>query len=197
VPTPLPLDAAKGAELSAALRRIDALKGEADISTIVPHYEEWYGYAKQRFASHPNSGLANAYFNRHRGHILKLAVILEAAMRASLNVSEQSWWDAEKFARDLEATIFSLLDTGMNALGFQQKKAEEKIRNAGPTGLPLSEFTRAFQHDPARDRDAWLQTLKLAGTIAEVANPTKGRTGRMLLHRDFFEEAAQGGLRAA
>lgn len=190
VPTPLPLDEMKGAELAKVLERINGLRGEADLSTVLPHYEEWYGYAKQRFASHPNGEVANAYFNRHRVHILKLAVIYEAAMGASLSVAEKSWWDAVKFASDLEATIFDLLDTGMNALGFKQKKAEERIRSAGASGLTLSEFTRAFQHDPARDRDAWLQTLKDTGTVKDVPAPTGGRTAHVLVHRDFFAYAA-------
>jgi hypothetical protein len=188
VPTPVPLDEAKAKELAFELEVISLVKGEADISRVLPEYEAWYHAAAKRFESQPNRALAEAYFNRHRNHVLKLAVIYEAARNYALTVTDSSWNHAVATGRELENTIFSLLTTGMNSLGFKQKKAEECIRDAGARGLHMSTFTRAFQHDPPRDREAWLRTLTDANVVKQVPRLTAGRTASILIHRDFCGE---------
>jgi L-amino acid N-acyltransferase YncA len=190
VPTPVALDEKMAKDLAFELEVISLLKGEADITGVMSEYETWYHAAAKRFESQPNKALAAAYFNRHRNHILKLAVIYEAARNYVLSVTDSSWNHAVATASTLENTIFSLLTTGMNALGFKQKKAEDLIRDAGQRGLHMSLFTRAFQHDSPRDREAWLRTLIDACVVKEVPRPTAGRTASILIHRDFWEKPA-------
>jgi len=71
-------------------------------------------------------------------------VIYEVSRSLSLRPTEASWIRAERAAKRLEETIFSLLGTGMNKEGFALSKMEERIKLAGPDGLPLSELTKAF-----------------------------------------------------
>jgi hypothetical protein len=83
------------------LRGISEIRGEADLAEIFPAYENWYREAKHRFDSQPNAELANAYFNRHRVHVLKLAVIYEVSRSLSLRLSEASWKRAARAAKRL------------------------------------------------------------------------------------------------
>jgi hypothetical protein len=108
--------------LVAQLGQISHIKGDADLTEILPSYEQWYGPAKQRFASQPNPSLASAYFNRHRVHVLKRAVIYEVSRSLSLGPTEASWSRAERQANRLEATISSLLATRMSREGFALSK---------------------------------------------------------------------------
>jgi hypothetical protein len=91
VPTPPPLDSSQVGPLVEQLQTIKELKGEADLSEILALYAEWYEPTRKRFHNQPNPGLAEAYFNRHRGHILKLAAVYEAATSHSLRVTVESW----------------------------------------------------------------------------------------------------------
>ena len=165
------------------LRKIDQLRGDADLSDILPYYEQWYVAARKRFTNHPNQALAGPYFNRHRAHILKLAVIYEASRSVSLPPSEASWKRAEHAASWLEETIFSLLSTGMNSEGFALKKIEERIQSAGVDGVALSELTRASQHEGPRRRLMRLATLKAADTIFTFYRRTPGRGATILVGR--------------
>jgi hypothetical protein len=167
------------------MHTISDLRGAADISDILPYYDNWYYGAKKRFAAQPNRGLAEAYFNRHRVHILKLAVIYEASRSASLRPTEASWRRAERAASWLENTIFSLLSTGLNAEGYAVKKMEDRILKAGADGLTLTDLTRAFQHDVLRQRHDRLSTLRAAGVVRTFQRKTPGRNLSILVHREF------------
>jgi hypothetical protein len=197
IPTPKSPDSREMDRLATVLKGIADLKGEADLTDILPLYEEWYVPTMKRFESQPNALLAGAYVNRHRVHILKLAVIYEVARSCSLRVSKASWWCAVATARKLEETIFSLLGTGMSSYGYKQGMAEELIQKAGSGGLLRSEFTRAFQHDPPRDREAWLHTLIQAERVKTDQRPTAGRTATFLIHRDFWGETLGKAIKAA
>jgi hypothetical protein len=187
VATPPPLDQTKQKALADCLVKIKALRGPASIAKIEPLYDEWYSAAKRRFEARPGRAMAMAYFGRHRIHILKLAVIYQAASRQTLEVSEAAWSRAVATARKLEDTIFSLLGTGMNAAGYALTKMEDAFRSAGAAGLAKSQFTRAFQQVPLYEREARLKTLVDAETIKEVRRTTAGRSATVYIHRDWDE----------
>ena len=188
IPTPLVPDPKLLPPLISSLRKIDQLRGDADLSDILPYFNEWYIAARKRFANQPNQALAGPYFNRHRAHILKLAVIYEASRSASLRPGEASWKRAERAASWLEETIFSLLGTGMNAEGFALKKMEERIQSVGVDGLALSELTRAFQHEDPRRRLMRITTLKAADTVFTFYRQTPGRGATILVHRNYLDD---------
>jgi hypothetical protein len=187
VPIPTQPDASLVAPLAARLVLIGKLSGEADLSSILQDYKVWYSGAKQRFDSQPNRGLALAYWNRHRGHIIKLAVIFEASQTATLSVSTAAWDRAVKLAEQVEGQIFKLLPTGMSAAGHELQRIEERVRQAGPQGLSQSDFTRAFQSMKPRERAEHLETLEMAGTIQAGMVSTAGRKKKVYIHVDFFQ----------
>jgi hypothetical protein len=156
------------------------------MATIGERYEAWYGDAQRRFEEQPNKELARAYFNRHRIHLLKLAVIYEAAASQQLTVSEEAWSRAVRMGGELESTIFSLLATGMNAVGYGIKQYEEKIHAGGPDGITQSDLTRAFQGVPSWQRDDRIGTLVQSGAIRKTNRNTAGRTATIYVHRDFL-----------
>jgi hypothetical protein len=104
IPMPRSADTALVPSLASALTDIAKLEGTADLSLILHAHEEWYNPAKLRFQSQSNSLLAMAYFNRHRAHILKLAVIFEVSRSRTLMVTPESWERAVKLAKMLEDT---------------------------------------------------------------------------------------------
>lgn len=183
VPTPTPLDLEKRKLLIASLHRIDRIRGVADLSGILSRYErEWYSATRRRFLGEANSGLAGAFFARHRVHLLKLAVIFEVSQSGSLRVTDTAWDRAVACAARLEETIFSLVGTGMNRRGYALSSMENVIRDAGPEGVTKTVLTRAFQSLDRRDREQNLQTLKDAGQVLEVTRQTSGRSATVFIH---------------
>jgi hypothetical protein len=98
VPIPRTPDERVVPRLTDHLRRVNELRGEADFSLIEREYDLWYRATKARFASQPNRALADTYFNRHRIHILKLALVFEVSTSISLRVSASAWERAVELA---------------------------------------------------------------------------------------------------
>jgi hypothetical protein len=189
VPIPKAPDASLVQCLAVDVAAIDALRGEADLSLVAALHEAWYSPTKARFSSQANSALAMAYFNRHRAHILKLAVIFEASASRSLRVTPQSWERAVKFAKMLEDVIFSMLGTGMNAEGHALKQMEDKIREAGKDGISQSQLTRAFQHVKLLDRRNRLETLVESGLVREKeVKSGGGRPSKIFTHSYYLAQ---------
>ena len=189
VAVPREPDASLVEPLASALRRINELRGDADLSQIRSLYEEWYSPAKARFVKQPHSTLADAYFNRHRIHVIKFAVIFEVSRSGSLTVTPESWDRAVAFAAAIEKTIFSMLGTGMSAEGYAMAQLEEKVRKTGIDGLTKSQFTRAFQHWKPSDRLSRLMSFLDAGIIRDFSAPSGGgRTPTILVHTDFAKK---------
>jgi hypothetical protein len=181
-------DASLVEPLAQRLSQIGELKGEADISTIEPMYVKWYSDTKRRFEAQPNRALAMAYFNRHRGLVLKLAVVFEASRNAQLKVSPLSWVKANQFAQKVETSLFKMLPTGMSAAGYNLQKIEDRIRQAGSEGLSQNELTRAFQSMNPWDREQQISTLKDASRVFEKDLKTGGRTKKVYVHEDYFRQ---------
>jgi hypothetical protein len=170
--------------LGKQLETIAKLKGHAIIpESIWLDYDKWYVAEQVRFESHRRCDLAVPYFQRYRGVLLKLAVIYQASMSGSLEVSWDAWERAKGKSTELSENLFGMLDTGMTAVGHRLKRYEDRIREAGTEGLLKSEFTRAFQTD--HDREANLATLEGGFTIHHFWMATKGRRAQVLIHRDY------------
>jgi hypothetical protein len=186
VPTPPPLDDSLLDPMAARLREIARLEGPADLTDILPLYDTWYRDTYVRFAKQNNYELALAYWNRHKVHALKLAVLYQASGFGNLKVGRDSWERAVAKAKQLEECIFSFLDTDMSHEGYQLKRMEDCVRDAGRSGLKLSEFTRAFKSDHFRDKK--LKTLIDSERIASFKlKPSGGRPANVLVHSDFTQ----------
>jgi hypothetical protein len=192
VSTPSAFDLRKQSVLIEYLKRIDGIRGNADISRILPYYdnEAWYVPTKKRFESQTGSTLGEAYFNRHRVHVFKLAVIYEVARSGSMVVSREAWERAIATARRLEKILFDLLGTGMSERGWEISSVEEKIRNAGPGGIRQWKLNRMFRG--TKDLEKHKKVLVDEGTIRPVELQTGGRTATVYLHQDHY---AAAGLR--
>jgi hypothetical protein len=70
----------------------------------------------------------------------------------------------------------------MNKEGFAIRQMEDRVRKAGADGLPLSELTRAFQHDNRPLRVQRLQTLLASETVLAFLRQTAGRAAIILVH---------------
>jgi len=190
VPIPRAPDVSLVAPMADRLKQIGQLTGSADLSEIEGSYKQWYIQTKRRFEAQSNPTLAAAYFNRHRNHVLKLAVIFEAAQSATLRVSKAAWERAVDFAAQVERCIFQLLPTGMSAGGFDLQRIEERIRTAGTRGITRNEFTRCFQSMDLRDRNEKIQTLLDAERIIQLDPSTSGKGGRpktVYVHAEFHQ----------
>ncbi len=191
VPVPQAPDTPLVTPLAEKLKEIGQLSGEADLRAILPEYESWYGETKRRFEAQANPALAMVYFNRHRGHVLKLAVVFEASQTGTLNVSRQAWQRAVEFAGRVEHSIFELLPTGMSAVGYDLQRIEERIKRAGPRGITQNEFTRSYQSMKPHEREQAIHTLIEAGRIHRGSRPTAGRSTIVYLHDSFSKTAEQ------
>jgi hypothetical protein len=190
IPIPKAPDSSLVAPLARRLAQIGQLNGQANLSAIETRYDSWYRETKRRFEAQSNPALAGVYFNRHRGLVLKLAVIFEASRSGTLKVSVEAWERAVEFAGQVERTIFQMLPTGMSAAGYGLQKIEDRIRRAGPTGITQNEFTRCFQSMNAKEREQKLQTLIEAGRIHRVSESSGGRPKTLYRHADFHQSGA-------
>jgi hypothetical protein len=187
VPVPQSPDGSLVPPLAERLKQIGQQKGDADISAILPAYKEWHSEAKRRFERQSNPTLAAVYFNRHRGHVLKLAVIFAASQTGTLRVSPEAWERAVIFAGHVEGSIVDLLPTGMSAAGFELKGIEERIKRAGAPGLSKNDLTRAFQSMRPYEREQNVQTLLDSGIVRPYSRQTAGRTKTVYVHESFPE----------
>jgi hypothetical protein len=173
--------------LANILKAAHKLKGSADLTLVEGQYDDWYKKAHVRFSKQPNSTLAMAYFNRLRVQVLKLAVIFEVSQSLSLKVTPSSMKRAIAFAKNIEETLFSLLPTGLSFEGSEIDKIEQRIKNAGPTGLLKSEFTRSFQYVKSREREDRLRTLIQGETVHAIQRRGGGRPAEVLVHKDHLQ----------
>jgi hypothetical protein len=187
IPVPKEPDNRRVKPLADHLQELTGLKGPADLSAVSSVYEEWYKAAKVRFASQPNKALAIAFWNRHRVHFLKLAVLFHLSESASLVVSPDAMQRAADASASAEKTIFDLLRTGMSHEGGEVEKMSQPIRDAGPKGMLRSEFTSVFQYIVESERASRLRTMIDAGTIKVYRRTGSGRPALVYVHKDHLE----------
>jgi hypothetical protein len=191
VPIPREADQSLIKPLAQKLRHASELSGQADLSQINAAYERWYAEAHHRFSMQPNAALAMVFFNRHRTHVLKLAVIYEVSRSLTLTISHEALNQAIETARRAEESIFKLLPTGMSREGAEMDKMAERVRLAGVPGILLSSLTKAFQHLRRKDREDRICTLLHSATVYKFTRKTDGRSATVLVHQDFLEEHRQ------
>ena len=192
VPIPPQVDSDREFLLANVLEMLDKatrnVKEPADLTNVRRAYERWYGDTKHKFEAQPNRALATAYFNRHRSHVVKLAVIYEVSANTSLQVSQASWERAVGTAKQLEGTIFELLPTGMSTKGYSMSRMERKVRDGGSDGVQKTEFTRTFQDLDLFEQHKRLATLIEAGRVTLFRRETPGRPALCLVHADYLAE---------
>jgi hypothetical protein len=189
IPIPKNPDPDRAVALIKSLRKINSIQGkEVDLSQARDGYEKWYHSAKARFDAQPNPSLSSPYFNRHRGHVLKLAAIYTAASTGALRVTDEAWEMAVQRAKGLEKTIFKFLPTGMSQGGYECSKMLTRIEETQDEGLTLSAFTRAFQHVESWHRENHLSTLSGAGSVSLFNRKTAGRPCAVLVAEDHVAQ---------
>ena len=191
IPTPKEPKVAAIPNLADCLREVRKLKGPVDLKKVKGDYADWYMSTRKRFREQPNGAMAEAFWNRHRVQLLKLAAIYAMSTSGDLVVTPSAIQRAIETARKTEQTIFKLLPTGMSAEGAAVDKLQLAILKAGPGGLLRSEFTRAFQHIRPHEREGRLRTLREAKTITSFGRPTDGRPAEVLVHKAHIEAHAQ------
>ena len=162
-----------------------------DLSRVQDIYADWYGETKKRFDAQPNSGMAKAFWNRHRVHLWKLAAIYSMSCEGEMTVNVRSMERAIESARRTEDTIFSLIRTGLTHEGSQVDKLEQRIKAAGVGGMLKSEFTKAFQDMRLFDRDSRLRTLLDGNVVQHFSRKTPGRPAEVLVHAEYAQQHQQ------
>ncbi len=190
IPTPNEPNKVIIPDLADCLREVKDMKGPIDLSRV-DTYEDWYRETKKRFDSQPNTGMARAFWNRHRVHLLKLAAIYSMSYEGGMTVHVRSMERAIESARRTEDTIFSLIKTGLNHEGSQVDKLEQQIKGAGVGGMLKSKFTRAFQDMRQSERDSRLKTLLDGKVVHRFGKKTPGRPAEVLVHSDYVEQHQQ------
>jgi len=194
VPRPIPHDPAMRSELAQQLRRIGQLKGQAQIpEEILKDYDLWYASEQERFKSHSRRDLAEPYFGRYRGIVLKLAVIYEASSMViesegmPIQVSWESWDRAKQKCAEWSGNLFEMLKTGMSSIGQWQKKFLDYVGQSRE-GVSQNDFTRAFQTVDPKIRETNLYTLIKSRQIHQLKRKTKGKPAQIYI----LEESCRG-----
>jgi hypothetical protein len=171
------------------LNSIASLEGTADFSKVEDQYNQWCAAAKKRFSDQPNSSLADPFFGRLRGELLKLALIFEVSQSGTLRMTDSAFKRALAVVQDAEETIVKLLPSGMTREGTELERMAQKIYGAGAEGITQSELTRAFQYWDRRNREARLQTLLESGRVSKDSQSTTGRAVTRYVHEDHSGES--------
>jgi hypothetical protein len=191
IPTPDEADSALIPPLLEKLKLIARLEGEMDFSQVKDLYNDWYAATKRRFDAQPDRYLADAFWGRHRAHMLKLVAVIELATSATLTVSPGSFKRAEAIARRWEENIFELLRTSFSTEGVESRQLEEMILSAGPEGLSKTDFAsiaRGNKRIEMRDR---VRTLIDGEIVFPFIRQTGGRPMYCLVHRAHMSKHAQ------
>jgi hypothetical protein len=189
LPFPKEADQDRIATLGDWLKRLQHVSGTAGLTPGAgQHYSEWYSRLRVRFVEQANRAHAEAFFNRHRAHVMKLAVLYQLSESLSLIVSEKAMTRAINTAIRLMDTIFKLLPTGLSREGSEVAKIEKMIRDKGPGGISRNDLTRGLQDVKKRDREDRIATLEEAGIVRPFKRPTPGRSSKVYVHREHMRE---------
>ena len=186
IPTPDEADTSLIPPMLEKLKVIARLEGEMDLRGVMGLYNEWYTATKRRFDSQPDRYLADAFWGRHRAHMLKLAAVMELGTSATLAVSAEAFKRAEAIARRWEENIFELLRTSFSTEGVESRQLEEMIQKAGPRGMSKTEFsglTRGSNRSETSDR---VRTLIDGEVVVPFVRQSGGRPTYCLVHRDHI-----------
>jgi hypothetical protein len=188
IPIPLPSDKKLIPVLAARLRQVAELEGTADCSCVRDLYVDWYDETARRFEQQPNQDIAQAYWNRHRDHLLKLAVLFEMSRSGTLKVSPGSMKRAIAYAEQIESSLFKIFPTGFEREGYELERMMQLVKKAGAEGINWSEFTRAFKNMDSGQRIRRLGTLLEGHDLHRFSRSTKGRNAWVLVHKECHDD---------
>lgn len=158
------------------LNIIATLQGEFILSPGAKEfYTNWY---KQHLAE-PNptkDKRLNGYFDRKPMHILKLGMVISAATKNDLVLTEQDIDRSLEMLGQVEDAMPKVFaNVGRNPLSANTDELEEAIRDAGPQGLPAGYLLKHFKHDLRKDEIAEvINSLMERGEIVLIAgNPPR------------------------
>ena len=121
-------------------------------------YTKWY----LQHLAEPNptkDKRLNGYFDRKPMHILKLSMVISAATKNDLELTEFDIESALTMLGDVEDAMPKVFaNVGRNPLSANIDEMEEAIRDAGEAGLSMAYILKHFKHDLRKDE------------IAEVVN---------------------------
>jgi hypothetical protein len=188
IPTPAEPDPALIPPLLEKLKLVARLEGEMDFSPVKELYNGWYASTKRRFDSQPNRYLADAFWGRHRAHMLKLVAVIELAISATLTVNPESFQRAEAIARRWEENIFELLRTSFSPEGVESRELEGLILRAGPKGLSKTDFASVARGNKRGEMKDRVRTLIDGEIVFPFIRQTGGRPMYCLVHRDHMRD---------
>lgn len=200
IPEPLALDPTVARRLGETIKTLarlpegtkarffDGFSQPGEVPTSTCPYNVWYHATKERFRrAHPELGLT--FFGRHRGHIIKLAVVYEAAMSGTVDVSREAWDRAEQKARELEETLFELFRTSFTDFGYHYDRAVKAIQLGKHEGMPKGDFSRIFQDRKLRE-DIIRQLYATGDAFLVVRTKLPGKRGpdpALWFHKDHWD----------
>jgi hypothetical protein len=188
VPKPMRPDQGLIPVLADRLKSIEQLTKNADLTQIEQLYDTWYRLTYEEFKSQPNPELAEPFFNRIRGQLLKLAVIFEVSQSGTLTVRESAFNRAVAAISNARESIFELLPSGMNREGSEVEKMAAFIRGGKEKGVTRTELTTAFQHTKKREREERLATLIDGGRVHVLTEKTNGRSATRYIWYEFVKQ---------
>jgi hypothetical protein len=188
IPIPRPSDKNLIPALAKRLRQVAELEGTADLSAVKEMYIQWYEDTAKRFERQPNQEIAQAYWNRHRDHLLKLAVLFEMSRTGTLKISVLSVKRAITYAARIEASLFEIFPTGFEREGYEQARMLQYVGRTAAQGTHWSDFTREFKNMDAGQRVKRLRTLIEGKDLYRFYRTTTGRPAWILVHRDYVDE---------
>lgn len=188
IPIPKPSDKRLMPSLAQHLQQVAKLKGTGDFSGVEKMYVQWYEKTARRFEKQRNQDIAGAYWNRHRDHFLKLAVLFEMSQSGTIKVTPQAMKRAMGYAAGIEAALFKLLPTGFEREGYELDRMTQFVRKAGVDGVNISDFTAEFKNMDAHQRDKRRKTLVEGKDLYCFSRSTAGRSANVLVHHDFLAD---------
>lgn len=204
IPEPLPLNRLVAGKLGEVIKNLaklpegtkarffDGFSEPGEVPNSTAPYNVWYHATKERFRrAHPELGLT--FFGRHRGHIIKLAVVYQAAMSGTVDVTPDAWYRAEAKARELEETLFKLFRTGFTDFGYHYDRAVKAIQHTKQGGLPKGDFSRIFQDRKLRE-DIIRQLYATGDAVLVVRTKQPGKRGpdpALWFHKDHWDGQGQ------
>lgn len=201
VPFPKPYDTAELDRLAAYLTRLSAVR-QRDITIhlqekpdVCTAYETWYRREHEWASTHPNKAAAMAFFNRMRGLILKLAVVLHVSDFPEPDITLNSFIRAEKMMAELRSDTSAFILHTLSAEAADAHSIELAIRNAASKGCPLSALASVISTRQRRVL-AVNNLLESQGRVLQFkVKPSKdgkdvgtgGRPANVFVHPDFVE----------
>lgn len=157
------------------LNIIATLQGEF---TLSPAAKEMYTVWYKQHTAEPNptkDKRLNGYFDRKPMHLLKLGMVVSAATKNELVMTDQDIRDALAMLEQVEEAMPKVFaNVGRNPLSASIDEIEDAIRETGEEGLPVAFLLKNFKHDLRKDEIAEaINSLMERGEIRVAGSPPR------------------------